>query len=129
MRPSWDGELLQMDFFDSRGGVPNSDLKSCISETPQADEDKILAYLRSGHFYRAFAVPDDELHDALDTEKILPIEPALFTDGTYVWPSDLPYYVEKYHAHLPRAFLHHARKNGWQVPASVDVSSLKMVDA
>ncbi len=132
MRPSWEGELLQIgffeDFFDSRGGVQAYRLKDCISETPQRDEDELLAYLRSGHFYRAFGKPDEELHDQLDPDTILDIEPALFTDGAYVWPSDLPYYVEKYHVHLPRAFLHHARKNGWQVPAKTDVRSMKMID-
>ena len=131
--PPWHGELIQLGFFmevfDSRGGVMGGNLKDCIADTPQEDEDKLVAYLQAGRFYRAFGDPEEELYDVLDTSAEMNIKPALLTDGTYVWATDLPYYVARYHARLPRSFLLHARNHGWQVPQDLDVSSLKMLDA
>lgn len=129
----WKGELIQLGFFqevfDSRGGVMGGRLKDCIADAPQEDEDKLVAYLQAGRFYRAFGDPNEELYDVLDFSAEMNLKPALLTDGTYVWATDLPYYVAKYHARLPRSFLLHARKNGWKVPEDLDVSALKMIDA
>ncbi|MBK7538219.1 MAG: hypothetical protein IPI49_23220 [Myxococcales bacterium] len=129
----WRTELLQIgffdDFLDSRGGVSGYRLKDCIADTPQEDEDKLVAYLQAGYFYRAFGDPEEELYDVLDHSAEMNLKPALLTDGTYVWATDLPYYVARYHARLPRSFLLHARRNGWQVPQDLDISSLKMLDA
>jgi hypothetical protein len=129
----WKGELIQLGFFmevfDSRGGVMGGNLKDCIADTPQEDEDKLVAYLQAGRFYRAFGDPEEELYDVLDHSAEMNLKPALLTDGTYVWATDLPYYVARYHARLPRSFLLHARRNGWQVPQDLDISSLKMLDA
>ncbi len=131
--PPWQGELIQLGFFmevfDSRGGVMGGRLKDCIADGPQEDEDKLVAYLQAGRFYRAFGDPNEELYDVLDFSAEMNVKPALLSDGTYVWATDLPYYVAKYHARLPRSFLVHARKNGWKVPDDLDVSALKMVDA
>jgi hypothetical protein len=40
----------------------------------------------------------------------------LLTDGHWVWPGDLAYYVEHYAVDLPAEFLARARANDWQCP-------------
>jgi hypothetical protein len=50
---------------------------------------------------------------------------AYLTDGIWVWPSDLGYYVNCYKVNLPQVFLDHMRSNKWQV-ATVDVNALQL---
>jgi hypothetical protein len=42
------------------------------------------------------------------------------TDGTWVWPSDLAFYVERYHVELPTDFVEHVRSCGWNPPQLSD---------
>ncbi|MEV0956974.1 hypothetical protein AB0I97_13975 [Streptomyces sp. NPDC049951] len=37
------------------------------------------------------------------------------TDGAWVWPSSLVYYVRQYHVKLPIEFLNHMAENDWVV--------------
>jgi hypothetical protein len=41
---------------------------------------------------------------------------SLKTDGVWVWPSDLSYYVEKYNLFLPPEFLQHVRSKDFCPP-------------
>jgi hypothetical protein len=50
--------------------------------------------------------------------------PHALTDGTYVWPADLPYYLRRYHLRLPTAALIHIQRQEYRVPAEVAVASL-----
>ena len=59
---------------------------------------------------RAFGDPEKELYDFVDFSAEMNLKPALLTDWTYVWATDLPYHVARYHARMPRSFLLHARK-------------------
>jgi hypothetical protein len=51
--------------------------------------------------------------DALDATKkaVAPLEIA--TDGMWVWPRDLAYYVGNYHVVLPSEFVEHMRICSW----------------
>lgn len=40
----------------------------------------------------------------------------ILTDGTWVWPSDLAYYLEQYGVSLPAEFLSHAAQMDWTPP-------------
>ncbi len=40
----------------------------------------------------------------------------VLTDGTWIWPSDLPYYVDRYGVALPEEFLVHAGRQQWTPP-------------
>jgi hypothetical protein len=55
-----------------------------------------------------------------------PIQPNLIlTDGTWLWPGALLYYIKEYHLQLPSTFLHHAERQSWQIdPATVQVEEL-----
>ncbi|WP_371796029.1 hypothetical protein [Streptomyces sp. NBC_01718] len=41
---------------------------------------------------------------------------AIRTDGAWMWPADLPYYVRKYNISLPGDFIIHAKSLGWVAP-------------
>jgi hypothetical protein len=52
----------------------------------------------------------------------------LLTDGHWVWPSDLAYYVEHYAVDVPAEFLVHARAHGWQCPRVDDETADAVVE-
>jgi hypothetical protein len=56
----------------------------------------------------------------------VPLQPGLIlTDGTWVWPGVLPYYVAVYHLRLPARFLRFAEEHHWRIdPSSIDPQGL-----
>ncbi len=103
----------------SHGCLPNPfapRLRDCIADTPQQHEREILAYLRSGRYVIGrLGVEFDVLSPQppkISTEGGFRV----LTDGIWRWPSYLAYYVEHYHARLPRAFVKHMQRNNWKVP-------------
>ena len=96
-----------------------------ISESPQEDEEKIVAYLRDRVF--CFGWRASYLDDVLDPfdRTLLNANPC--TDGTYYWCLDIAHYVEKYHLRLPPDFIRHVASMNWQLPAEgIDVDSLEV---
>lgn len=51
----------------------------------------------------------------------------ILTDGVWTWPSDLPYYVETYHAQVPEELIVHASNMGWAPPA-LDTKALAEIE-
>ena len=48
------------------------------------------------------------------------------TDGVYVWPSYLAYYVDNYDIELSHEFGAHMRACNWNLPRLIDVKQLKL---
>ncbi|MGC4880757.1 hypothetical protein ACLQ26_31330 [Micromonospora sp. DT43] len=73
----------------------------------------VVGYLTGGSVLAASA---GYAYDELDAERpeIAPL--SILTDGEWSWPSDLPYYVERYRVGLPQEFLRHAEALGWRPP-------------
>jgi len=132
---SWSGQLIGIGFYGElpHGAPQGPSLALARQAQGIPEEAQLVKYLESGQLYRR-AVPLSETHpwleppagdstyDWFDTDiDIGP--PHQLTDGVYIWPADLAYYVRTYHVRLPRAFVIHARNNDYQVPA-VDVASL-----
>lgn len=88
-------------------------LAESVRSEAASDEDKIVRYLQLSP---TFAASGPMVDDALDpsNEAVAPLETA--TDGQWMWPRDLAYYVEKYHVELPEEFVKHMRNRDWQVP-------------
>jgi hypothetical protein len=65
--------------------------------------------------------------DALDVTKkaVAPLEIA--TDGIWVWPRDLSYYVGNYHLALPSEFVEHMRMCSWN-PVSLSREDLIKIE-
>lgn len=103
-------------------GLPS--IREAVSQSPQQEEDKIIAYLRNGICIGARGCFES---DVLDPSCRLPLFGHSYTDGTYLWRLDLAHYVEKYHLRLPLDFIEHMRSLNWQPPKKeqVDVESLE----
>ena len=111
--------LARVGFFSElRHGEPNGpSLHDAIGKL-RADKQPIVAYLRQA---AALAVTGGtSAYDVLDPalRRIGPL--SVLTDGAWIWPSDLPYYVEQYEVDLPAAFLRHGASLHWTPPALSD---------
>jgi hypothetical protein len=73
-----------------------------------------VQYLNAG---ATLAATGSVVDDALDVTKkaVAPLE--IVTDGIWVWPRDLAYYVEHYHIVLPSAFVEYMRTRSWNPPS------------
>lgn len=85
-------------------------------------QTEVLSYLKSGV---SFVVAPGLSRDVLSSELEIIGPLALLTDGKFLWPSDLVYYVERHWVELPQEFLEYMAVNSWKVPA-VDVSVLEI---
>jgi hypothetical protein len=89
------------------------------------DQAALLRYLRGGTLLVATpGVVDDVLADS----PMVIGPPHLYTDGVYVWPADLPYYVEHYRVALPAGFLDAVAARGYRPPAEdeLDLGALAL---
>ena len=41
--------------------------------------------------------------------------PDILTDGVWMWPGDLAYYVKKYHLELDKEFVQGMEDSGWHI--------------
>lgn len=106
---------------EEREGLPS--MIEFISESPQEQEQEIVAYLRNAVCVGARGCYVDDILDPSCKDVLVP---HLYTDGVYLWRLDIAHYVEKYHLRLPQDFIQHMARRNWQPPArdQVDVSSL-----
>ena len=88
-------------------GSGHPTLRSCISDEPISQKEKVLDYLKSGH---AAAATSAKLKDYISGEDISG-ETIGYTDGEFAWRSDLCYYFEKYNFKLPKEFVDKALKS------------------
>src|SRR5262249_47215801 len=84
------------------GGTSLPSLSDAISTQPQDHEEEIARYLERAPNYCAMG---KVVGDALNPSEAAILFPGTNTDGLYLWPLELAYYVRKYHVRLPREFL------------------------
>ena len=109
-----------------------------VSDAPQVDESLLLSYLGQGvdcGIYNdpglLFDIlrPGERVDDAGFREFVPDPQRRhphiMLTDGTWVWPGALLYYVSTYHVRLPERFRSHAAASGWKIdPASMNLEEL-----
>lgn len=100
-------------------------LVDAIAESPQENEEKIVAYLHNSiclGWRMGFKA------DALDPSSKVALFAHPYTDGMYYWTSHLAHYVEKYHLRLPADFVAHMASRDWKPPTrdQVDADSLEV---
>jgi hypothetical protein len=101
-------------------------LAAAVSDHPSQDEDRIIEYLNNGV---TSAVAPCIVSDVLQPSSEIFIGPlTTLTDGVWEWPSDLAYYVEKYHVRLPKEFVAHMREAGWQIPEKSQIDLARLDD-
>ena len=114
--------MRRFGFFNE---VPETERKQTIlslqSPAARPDEDRALGYLARGVLIGvAMCVETDPLSDP--PTMIGP--PNARTDGVWLWPETLSYYVRRYHVRLPEELLAHMRQNGWECPQAVNHEAL-----
>lgn len=77
-----------------------------------ADIDKVCTYLKSGI---ELIISPSVTKDLINPEKGTSGTASLYTDGMWVWPGDLAYYVKNYNLRLSDAFLATMVSNEWKV--------------
>ena len=101
-------------FRELAHGRPNGgSLAELVQSEPGPDDKAIVEYLNSGKC--VIASPGVEI-DVLAEDGTLSGTYHIMTDGSWVWPQDLAYYVENYHVMLPEEFLREMRSNDWVSP-------------
>ena len=116
-------KLRRLGFFrELRHGDPDGpSLRESIG-AQRADEELIARYLEQGHVL--IGCPG-VVGDVLSNDPAPVAAMHILTDGTWVWPGDLPCYVRKYHVALPEAFVEHVRNREFRHLPSIDPSSLE----
>jgi hypothetical protein len=109
------------EFEDASGDEPS--IADFVGGMQPDIKDRVIGYLRGGAVLLAyFNISDDVLDDA--RPPIGPLE--IRSDGEWVWPSDLPYYVDRYGVGLPPEFLDHLAARGWQPPTEGELDSAEL---
>jgi len=113
-------DLQPVGFFSdlSYGHAEEGPLSAAVRAESDDWEPSAVGYLEAGTpIAIAMMVTCDELDPA--RPEIGPL--AILTDGTWVWPSDLAYYLGRYHCPLPDEFVTHMRDQDWHVPEDLEV--------
>ena len=108
-------ELRLFGYFDSYGAsqCAGENLQEILSENPAPDEAQIVIYLKNGiGLAGCGGVRSDILNPSLEVH----LGADIYTDGVWAWPEYLAYYVEKYHARIPKEFLDHMKSKDWRIP-------------
>lgn len=103
-------------FFELSPDVQRKQLNELRKEEPHVNESQILDYLSSGVDAGVAMIVE---HDVLK-EPPKPLgEAVLRSDGEWIWPASLAYYVREYHLELPSDFIRKMKDQNWQIPSSV----------
>ena len=113
--------LTKVGFYKEMPHAENTDpsILDCIHKADYSDETaQICSYLKNGTIYIACC---GVCYDVIDQEKGVAGVPSLLTDGVWIWPGDLAYYVENYNLNLPANFIDHMKANRWSNSLTSDM--------
>jgi len=101
-------------FRELRHGDPSGPLLvKCRDSLELNARAKVARYFRSGSVLATTGTMAGDWFNPSDTA-VAPLE--VRTDGTWAWPGDLAYYVEKYGVGVPLEMLDHMVSRGWKAP-------------
>jgi hypothetical protein len=112
--------LKRVGFFREVRGILGDDVRDmpsihdAIHSVGHPDEERIIGYLKAGVCLWAAGCC---MPDGLNPSNYVRGAPDYLTDGVWLWPGELAYYVTEYHIELPSEFVADMRQNGWVVPA------------
>lgn len=81
-------------------------------------KDEICKYLQNGF---VLAACGEISKDVLHPEKGIAGTPDDMTDGKYIWPGDLAYYVMNYDLQLNKDFVDYMLSNNWLIPDNIEI--------
>jgi len=79
-------------------------------------KDKICEYLNSGYVLAACGMV---VNDVICPEKGMIGTPDDITDGKWMWPADLEYYVKNYNLKLEDEFVKYMIERSWHIPKDI----------
>ena len=94
-------------------GDDHPSLADVVGTLAPGGKDRIVRYLADGC---GVLMAPTMVGDALDPERDAVAGLGLLTDGEWLWPAELGYYVDEYDVGLPGEFVDHMAANGWTVP-------------
>ena len=105
-------KLKRVGFYKElkHGDKHGESLYELISLIPNLNEDKIISYLKSGTI---FCVSPGIVQDVLSKDEKIIGSLKILTDGVWIWPSDLVYYIQEYHVSLDNDFISHMCESNW----------------
>jgi hypothetical protein len=116
----------QVGFFRELHDDPRlPSIRAAVRSSRHPDEDRIVAYLEAGF---CLAACGGVQHDVFDPSSDRVTSPDMVTDGVFLWPGELPYYVATHGVELPADFVAHMRQNGWTVPTFTDLEKRELTD-
>jgi hypothetical protein len=95
------------------GDPQGPSLRESMGKGDVEARDGVAGYLANGSL---LATTGEHVSDVLKDEKVDAGLLAIQTDGRWVWPADLAYYVREYNVQLPVHFVDWARAAAWTPP-------------
>ncbi|MEV0328310.1 hypothetical protein AB0H63_17970 [Micromonospora echinospora] len=95
------------------GDPQGPSLREALGGGEDAFRDQIANYLVAG---AVLATTTESVFDVLKGEEVSAGRLAIKTDGQWVWPADLSYYVREYNVKLPVEFVDRIRSLNWSAP-------------
>ena len=99
------------------GKETDESILDSIRKGNPSDTEKICSYLDNG--IELVVIPT-VCTDVIEPERGTSGVASQYTDGTWLWPGDLSYYVKNYNLKLPDDFITSMHKNKWQIPITID---------
>ena len=106
--------MKRLGFFHElpHGDPTGPSLRASVDATAADLAIRLVVYLRSGRLLAAVPSPGV---DVLDPTRVGVPSPHLLTDGRWMWPADLAYYVESYGVSVPAEFLEDLDDASWTI--------------
>jgi hypothetical protein len=108
--------LLRAGFFRElrHGRSDGPSLAESVQASSKPEADQIASYLDDGE---VLATTGSMVDDYLDASRQSVAKLEIVTDGVWVWPRDLAYYVGEYGVEVPDEFVTRVRARSWHPPA------------
>ncbi len=112
-------ELKTVGYFKEmpHGKETDNSIFDFINKENHDNIEKIYQYLKSGV---EFVVSPEVTHDIISPEKGTSGVSSSYTDGVWLWPGDLAYYVKNYNLKLPEEFISTMKQNNWQISKTME---------
>ena len=101
----------------SHGKETDDSLLSYINKESDDLFSNICNYLESGV---VLIVSPGIVGDIINSNNGGIATPSIYTDGKWIWPEDLSYYVKNYKLKLPKAFIDDMINNDWKINISIN---------
>ena len=101
-----------------QGEESNPSIFVCVDKINPKEAEKICQYLNEG---KVLIACGGIVEDIINPDNGLAGCPELKTDGIWVWPGDLAYYIKQYHLELDKEFIETMKNGNWHIDSIPDI--------